>query len=180
MSKDGGSLKKRRRFALTVAYACTNGDLYMEKSNFLYPAGIKWTKQRKAVYEVLSASEEPLSAVQIYNLILQKSGEGNYAVSRVYRILTAFEEKGYVEKSTFTGEGTVMYEWKREGHTHYAVCLNCHKKLPLQACPFEQVHLAAESDGFLVTGHRLELYGYCKSCKNSRLYTNERENGKKS
>lgn len=151
----------------------------MEENNFVYPAGIKWTKQRKAVYEVLSASEEPLSAVQIYNLILQKSGEGNYAVSTVYRVLTAFEEKGYVEKSTFMGEDTVMYEWKRNGHTHYAVCLGCRKKLPLQACPFEHVHLAAESDDFLVTGHKLELYGYCKTCKKSRLSMKERKNGEK-
>lgn len=152
----------------------------MEKSNFLYPAGIKWTKQRKAVYEILSVSAEPLSAVQIYNRILQKSEEGSYAVSTIYRILTAFEEKGYVEKSTFIGEDTVMYEWKRERHTHYAVCLGCHKKLALQTCPFEQMHLAAQSDGFLVTGHKLELYGYCKNCKTGRLSPHKRENRQKS
>ncbi len=151
----------------------------MTEKDFVYPAGIKWTKQRKAVYEVLSASEEPLSAVQIYNLILQSSSEGGYAVSTIYRILTAFEEKGYVEKSTFMGEDTVMYEWKRNGHTHYAVCLGCHKKMPLQACPFEHLHLAAESDEFLVTGHKLELYGYCKNCKNNQLFPNKGENSRK-
>ena len=37
-----------------------------------YPAGIKWTRQRKSVYEVLKAAEEPFSAVQIYQHILQQ------------------------------------------------------------------------------------------------------------
>ena len=31
-----------------------------------YPAGIKWTRQRRDVYQVLSEAGEPLSALQIY------------------------------------------------------------------------------------------------------------------
>ena len=37
------------------------------KMNKTYPAGMKWTKQRKAVYDILEQANEPLSAVQIYN-----------------------------------------------------------------------------------------------------------------
>ena len=51
----------------------------IEKKEMIYPKGIKWTKQRKDVYHVLLEATEPLSAVEIYNRILQKSGE-NYAV----------------------------------------------------------------------------------------------------
>ena len=73
-----------------------------------YPQGIKWTRQRKDVYDVLLQATEPLSAVQIYNLIEKTADSGNYAVSTIYRILTAFEEKGMVEKSNWMGEGTVV------------------------------------------------------------------------
>lgn len=139
----------------------------MEEKDILYPKGIKWTKQRKDVYHVLLAADEPLSAVQIYNRILVNSKEEGYAVSTIYRILAAFEEKGFVEKSTFMGDGTVMYEWNKGGHTHYAVCLNCHKKVALQACPFEHLHLDTDMGNFMVTGHKLELYGYCKECEKS-------------
>lgn len=137
----------------------------MKEKEPLYPSEIKWTKQRKDVYHVLTEAKEPLSAVQIYNRILKKEKEVKYAVSTIYRILAAFEEKGYVEKSTFMGDGTVMYEWCKGGHTHYAVCLSCHKKVALQACPFEHLHLDTDMGGFTVTGHKLELYGYCKSCE---------------
>lgn len=50
-----------------------------------YPeVGIKWTKQRKCVYQILGESAEPLNAVQIYNRIPMESGEGNFAVSTIY------------------------------------------------------------------------------------------------
>ena len=32
----------------------------------VYPAGLKWTKQRKRVYQILKEATEPLSAAQIY------------------------------------------------------------------------------------------------------------------
>ena len=136
----------------------------IEEKEMIYPKGIKWTKQRKDVYQVLLEATEPLSAVEIYNRILQKSGE-NYAVSTIYRILSFFEDNHYVEKSTFIGDGTVMYEWTGGRHTHYAICLGCHKRIALQACPFEHLHFDKDVGNFTVTGHKLELYGYCKACK---------------
>lgn len=130
-----------------------------------YPQGIKWTRQRKDVYAVLWNAAEPLSAVQIYNRVDKPETEGMYAVSTIYRILAAFEEKGLVTKTTWMGDGTVMYELNRGGHTHYAVCLECHKRVALPSCPFAHVHLEEESGDFTVTGHKLELYGYCKDCR---------------
>lgn len=136
----------------------------------IYPKGIKWTKQRKDVYDVLEGATEPLSAVQIYNQVEKDRNEGNYAVSTIYRILTTFEEQGMVNKTNWMSEGTYVYELNRGEHTHYAVCLNCHKRIPLHACPFEHMHRHSheeeelQNDGFTITGHKLELYGYCKTC----------------
>lgn len=136
----------------------------------IYPKGIKWTRQRKDVYDVLKGATEPLSAVQIYNQVEKNRNEGNYAVSTIYRILTTFEEQGMVNKTNWMSEGTYVYELNRGEHTHYAVCLNCHKRIPLHACPFEHMHRHSheeeelQNDGFTITGHKLELYGYCKTC----------------
>lgn len=135
-----------------------------------YPQGIKWTRQRKDVYHVLEGATEPLSAVQIYNHIEKTENDGNYAISTIYRILTTFEEQGLVNKTNWMGDGTYVYELNRGEHTHYAVCLNCHKRIPLHACPFEHMHVHnhddhdLEADGFTVISHKLELYGYCSTC----------------
>lgn len=125
-----------------------------------YPQGIKWTKQRKSVYKVLRDVSEPLNAAQIYRL----AGGRDYALSTIYRILAAFEEKKLVEKNVCLEDGTVVYSLARNGHTHYAVCLGCHRRIPLQSCPFAHIHMEKEPEGFTVTGHRLELYGYCMEC----------------
>lgn len=139
----------------------------MEKEmTITYPQGMKWTRQRKDVYEVLYRATEPLSAVQIYQRIATGQDACNYAVSTIYRILTVFEEHGFVNRTNWMGDGTIVYELQRGEHTHYAVCLECHKRIPLSNCPFAHVRLEQETGDFTVTGHKLELYGYCKDCKN--------------
>ena len=69
---------------------------------------------------------------------------------------------------SYWGDGTVVYELNRGEHTHYAVCLECHKRIPLPSCPFAHVHLEQDTGDFTVTGHKLELYGYCKKCQEAR------------
>lgn len=132
-----------------------------------YPQGIKWTKQRKSVYKILWNAAEPLSAAQIYQLACRNQQE-EYAPSTVYRILAAFEEQGIAEKTTWMGDGTAVYSLNRGGHTHYAICLECHKRIPLQSCPFSHMHMGSETGDFTITGHKLELYGYCKACQEMR------------
>ena len=129
-----------------------------------YPKGMKWTKQRKAQYQILYEATEPLSAPQLYALVQQKEQE-NYALSTIYRILAAFEEQNLVNKNAWMGEDTYCYELNRGGHTHYAVCLDCHKRIPLEHCPFAHLHLEEETEDFTITSHKIELYGYCKACK---------------
>jgi len=140
-----------------------------------YPGGLKWTKQRKRVYQILKATTEPLSAAQIYAR-MENWEQEKYAISTIYRILAAFEENKLVDKTTWMGEGTVVYELKHPGHVHYAVCLECHKRIPLEHCPLHMtgIHLHAsgegsahdqETDDFTVVSHKIELYGYCKECK---------------
>ena len=137
----------------------------MEEKELQLPLNIKKTKQREDVFRVLIEAKEPLSAIEIYNRIQQQNGQINYAISTIYRSLAVFEEKGLVEKSTLMGEDTAVYEWHLGDHKHYAICLKCHKLVPLAKCPFEHVKLDTSDENFTVTSHKLEIYGYCKKCK---------------
>lgn len=130
----------------------------------VYPAGMKWTKQRKRVYDILQRAGEPVSAAWIYQELVREGETSGYAVSTIYRILNAFEEKELVIKETRPQEDNAVYELNRGGHTHYALCLGCHKRIPLHVCPFEHLHLDAGEADFVITGHKLELYGYCREC----------------
>lgn len=132
-----------------------------------YPEGIKWTKQRKAVYRILQNAEEPLSAARIYALVERECPGEEYAVSTIYRILAAFEEKNLVEKDADMEDGSIYYSLTTGDHRHYAVCLECHRRIPLQTCPFSHMHFHGETEEFTITSHKLELYGYCKECRNA-------------
>ena len=136
---------------------------YDEKLQIQFPADIKKTKQREEIFRILVSAQEPMSAADIYHDLLQTMKNVNFAISTVYRALTIFEEKGYVAKSSLSGSDMSYYEWCLGQHRHYAVCLKCHKLIPLKNCPFEHAKIDAAED-FVITGHKLELYGYCKSC----------------
>ena len=148
-----------------------DGIMNKELDQIKYPRGMKWTKQRKSVYEVLYLAKEPLNAHQIYHLAmdrLEAKGElteTNYAFSTIYRILNAFEESHIVLKSNSIGSLTTVYEFVRGDHMHYAVCLGCKKRILLPHCPFEHMDMHQAGEDFVVTGHKLEVYGYCKTCQ---------------
>ena len=136
-----------------------------KRKGMQFPSDIKKTKQREEIFRILSEASKPLSAVEIYHRLIKTMENANFAISTVYRALMAFEEKGYVTKSTLTGQDMSYYEWSQGQHKHYAVCLKCHKLIPLKSCPFEHARLDTYEDDFTITGHKLELYGYCRKCK---------------
>jgi len=138
-----------------------------KKDTSEYPNGIKWTKQRKRVYQILDEATQPLSAAQIYSRLDSEEQE-KYAISTIYRILAVFEELRLTDKTNWMGDGRIVYELHRTGHTHYAVCLDCHRRIPLEQCPLHmnacQLH-DSQAEDFVVVSHKIELYGYCKDCR---------------
>lgn len=130
-----------------------------------FPEDIKRTKQREKIFRILFCASKPMSAADIYQCILKSGVNTGFAISTVYRVLSVFEKMGYVTKSALMDEDMSYYEWNRGGHTHYAVCLKCHKLIPLEDCPFEHAQIHPAEKGFCITGHKLELYGFCKGCQ---------------
>ena len=59
-----------------------------------------------------------------------------------------------------------LYEVKRHEHKHHFVCLRCKEVFPLAGCPLERYEQnLGQEEGFVVEGHKLEIYGYCPNCK---------------
>jgi Fur family ferric uptake transcriptional regulator len=135
-----------------------------------WPQGIKKTRQRIDVYRILYEAKEPLSAADIFQKLNQEKPKEMYAFSTVYRNLLAFEKAGIVVKTVLSTEDNALYELKQETHRHYAVCLVCHTKIPISSCPLHEIShdLAHSIPDFEVTGHQLEIYGYCSKCKKSQ------------
>lgn len=131
------------------------------EGDILKKLGIKSTRQRKAIIDVLLAAGESLSADEIYDRIPKDSGV-NY--STVYRTLATLVDKGALIKVGEAG-GKIFYLLRHHAHNHHLMCTGCHKLLEISECPIETLsRQIAQSTGFIITGHHLELTGICPEC----------------
>ncbi len=128
-----------------------------------WPRGLKRTRQRERVLEVLAAAQAPVSAMDIA-LKIESEGGGAW-LSTVYRALENFVEKGVAAKIDLSGSDVALYELRHPGHKHYAVCVDCHRIIPMSSCPVGHFQPDLPEDGFTVTGHNLEIFGHCKNCQ---------------
>ncbi len=127
-----------------------------------WPEGVKRTKQRESVLCILEQSQTPLSASDICSR-MEHNGELVW-LSTVYRVLELFVSKGLVIKRSVINNEMALYELNRYKHKHYAVCMNCHKIISMENCPMENFIPKLEDGDFYVTGHNLEVFGFCKEC----------------
>lgn len=127
-------------------------------------SGLKKTRRREDVLRVLEGSDRPLTAEEIF-LALKEQG-ADISLSTVYRVVDVLLEKEIVRKAGSDGNGRAVFELNRSVHRHYLVCLGCHKMIPMDGCPLGDLEKRLERDtGFSVTGHSLEIYGYCRECR---------------
>jgi Fur family peroxide stress response transcriptional regulator len=86
------------------------------------------------------------------------------SLATVYKSLETLVGCGLAVKLTY-GDGSARYDGRTDPH-HHARCLACGKVTDIEgSLPGPELYALRErADGFLVTGYRLELSGYCPSC----------------
>ncbi|MDR0433704.1 MAG: transcriptional repressor [Gracilibacteraceae bacterium] len=134
----------------------------MKTSGREWPAGVKKTRQRQAVLALLEQAEKPISAADIFTGTAAAGQD--ISLSTIYRILNYMEKKGVVAKAKLARSESVLYELNRFRHRHYAVCVICHRIISVNNCPLENFILNIAENDFRVTGHNVEIYGYCREC----------------
>jgi len=126
--------------------------------------GLKNTKRRNSILEVLAKTDQPITVDQVC-LELHKN-DVSINISTVYRILETLISKGLILKTNIIGENKSLFELNRMDHKHHFICMGCKQMFSVDDCPFEQYgKLLQAKMGFNVTGHKLEIYGYCQNCK---------------
>jgi len=137
----------------------------MDLSKLNKTSGIKNSNNTKAVIDLLKKDTIPVSADYIYEKLRQINPSAS--MSTVYRILEKLTVNNVISKALIMNENKAKYELKRNKHVHYLICQNCNKMIPTDNCHFEKLDNKEWQDtGFFVTGHRVELYGFCADCKN--------------
>lgn len=131
----------------------------------LRDAGLKITLPRVKILKTLENSViRHVSAEDVYRMLLDNDEE--IGLATVYRVLTQFEEAGLVTRHHFEG-GHSVFELSPEAHHDHIVCVKCGRVEEFADREIEQRQDAiAESMGFELTDHQLNMYGLCPDCRN--------------
>lgn len=126
--------------------------------------GLKNTRSREVILGYLESAEQPADAEQIYSELKEQGLAVN--LSTVYRTLETLCEAELVSKVVLESPGKALFEYNDSAHRHHLVCVGCKKIIPISSCPLGEYEQALENEtGYAITGHKLDVYGYCPECK---------------
>jgi len=133
-------------------------------AGMLRAQGYRLTPQRHAVLKALASSHECLTP----DAVLERARKFAPEIGRVtvYRTLDILSTHGLVCR-VHAPDGCRAYTMTRpSGHHHHVVCAVCGATLDFTACDLDALEerLSRET-GFEMTGHLLEFYGICPSCR---------------
>ena len=131
----------------------------------LHKINQRYSSRRRRLVDALVQSAHPMTAPDIVAL------DTDLPQSSVYRNLAVLEAAGVVVKVLTNGD-RAAFELAEElkGHHHHLVCVGCGFVLDVEIpADIERVltkgmSSVAESSGFELQGHRLDLLGRCSNC----------------
>ncbi|HXG30035.1 MAG TPA: transcriptional repressor [Thermodesulfobacteriota bacterium] len=133
---------------------------------FIAKKRLKSTKQRDIIFdEFFNYLGQHVTVEDLYEKIKRSHPRIGYAT--IYRTLKLFKECGLAFERNF-GDGRTRYEpVKFEGEHHdHLICVGCGKIIEFANNQIESCSKqVARLNGFEVVNHKLELYGYCSSCR---------------
>jgi len=134
------------------------------KSQELKDAGLKITLPRVKILQILESSPaHHLSAEDVYKQLLTNDEE--IGIGTIYRVLTQFEDAGLVKRHHFEGGHSVFEIAKTEHHDHI-VCVKCGRVEEFADAGIERRQQEiADSFGYQLTDHNLNMYGLCPRCR---------------
>ena len=134
------------------------------ESQEIKDAGLKITLPRVKILQILESSNiHHMSAEDVYKALLTNGEE--IGLATVYRVLTQFEDAGLVVRHNFEG-GHSVFEVAPEEHHDHIVCVKCGRVEEFNDDEIEaRQKSVANSLGFELTDHNLNMYGLCPDCK---------------
>ena len=140
-------------------------DLHVEIAARLKRDGQRYTRNRRALVEILRDAKQPQAIPDILR------AKPELPQSSAYRNLTVLE-RSHVVRRVITGEDFAHFELVEDltEHHHHLVCSNCGRVEDVQiSSGLEQsmehaLDDVADQAGFTTVSHRLDLVGTCRNC----------------
>ena len=120
-------------------------------------SGLRMTEQRRTVAQVLETSQDHPDVEELYARASKL--DPRISIATVYRSVKLFEESGILEKLEF-GDGRARYEDADRDHHDHLIDIQSGKVIEFIDPEIEALQeKIAQRLGYILKGHRLELYG---------------------
>ena len=133
--------------------------------------GLRITRQRQLILEVLDASQEHLDAEAIHDRV--KTRDPRIGLATVYRTLALLKAMGLVKEHSL-GEEHGHFEAVQEVPHYHFTCIGCRKVIEFEApAVTEAVQSLIDREDVQVVDVHLSLTGYCSNCREERATNHE-------
>ena len=123
----------------------------------LREAGVRITRQRKAILGVMAAASDHPDAQEICDRA--RAADASVSLPTVYRTLSLLEEHGAIHRHSFEG-GPSRYEPADAEHHDHLIDVETGRVIEFASPRIEALQQAiAEELGYDIVSHRLEIYG---------------------
>lgn len=122
----------------------------------LRDSGIRITRQRAALVDIIAQSDDHPDAVELHRRAADTVP--GISLSTVYRTLSALEEHGVIQRLQFEGD-TARFEHADLDHHDHMIDVDSGEVVEFQSEEIEALQEAlAASMGYEIVHHRMELY----------------------
>ena len=127
--------------------------------------GLKTSRQRELIADVFFQARGHLSIDELLERV--RGADPKVGQATVYRTMKLLTKCGLAEARQF-GDGHTRYEPVEEHQEHHdhLICTSCGKIVEFHNPQIESLQdRVAVEHGFVVTHHKMELYGLCSDCR---------------
>jgi len=125
--------------------------------------GMRLTPQRAAVLKALATSPNHPTAEEIYQQVRQDFPMTSLAT--IYKTIALLKELGEIQELSF-GAGSSRFDCFRSSPHPHLICTRCNTIVDIDGHAFNEItQPVAQSTGYQIFAHRLELFGVCPRCQ---------------
>lgn len=125
--------------------------------------GYRLTDSRRAVVQIIAASQRALTPIEVYDAARQEHPA--LGLVTVYRTLEKLEELHLIQR-VHQPSGCQAFISAAHGHEHLLLCLRCGQVTFFSGDDLEDLtRTIAAKTGYQIKEHWLHLFGLCDQCQ---------------
>jgi Fur family ferric uptake transcriptional regulator len=129
---------------------------------YLVKNRLKRSEQREVILDTFLRSERHLSVDDLLQLVQKRRSD--IGRTTVYRTLKLLQSAGLAQELVLQGQTRFEREYKRQHHDHF-ICKSCGEIFEFSSAEIERIQDEIAADiGFVIDGHRHQIFGYCRDC----------------